>query len=718
MLDRFLRTRGKDRATAVSDVNKFLKYRGTPSHEDAVGLVHLSRPNEEAVEGSGFEAHFSSPAEKHALIARFFQTLATHRPLILWLDELHHSPESQALAKHLLNAVTQFPVLILATVQAEEVIEGSDMDARLRSLMAHDLASEIDLRPLDRQGQVTLIEEILGLEPVLAARVESQSGGNPQFAVQLVSTWVQRGILVPGPRGFTLAADSDQSIPESMLAIWSDRLEEVLSQHSEASAFAIELGAILGNEVQRGEWLEALRAAELPIPTALMSDLLRLRLIVTDNQRSDWSFIHALFREAVLERVHRHKRKTRWSSLCADVVTANAHSVTRKARLLVAADRTEEALMPLKNAVASEIAVGEWGRAHELRDLRKSILENFAVDPEGAHALSTEVTELMFVSRKERTAILEGRGKNLISWAEELEQWDAVTQLRMSTATGHLHAGRGERARELMIETLEVARRHHLPDTVEVLNRLCFLCIRTGDVAGAASFAREAGLTAEAWGNTIGVANAYTMMARANWQRGQIDDAKFYLNEAIIRYERTGCRRGLAEAWNTRGELARAANNLEAAEVAYLEADARFESCGSPAAAFAKLNLGSTYIMGGKFSRAKHILDALEETLKTSDQPAVVAVTQLARVNCFIDLKDWERVNADLSRLGTEITKLGLVDTDVAISGGMAARACEAAGMSNLARKAWEIVHRQFMALGRTEEAQEVAEKLNLTEAD
>ena len=54
-----------------------------------------------------------------------------------------------------------------------------------------------------------LVEELLRLDPGLAARVAERTDGNPLFAVQRVGDWVERGVLVPTARGLALDAGED-----------------------------------------------------------------------------------------------------------------------------------------------------------------------------------------------------------------------------------------------------------------------------------------------------------------------------------------------------------------------------------------------------------------------------------------------------------------------------------------------------------------------------
>ena len=156
--------------------------------------------------------------------------------------------------------------------------------------------------------------------------------------------------------------------------------------------------------------------------------------------------------------------------------------------------------------------------------------------------------------------------------------------------------GQHARGETHLNESLLIAKKHRLASQSQILRSMCFFKIRTGDLVQAFNAAREATLQAEQRGDTHGIAKGLAMMARVKWQAGDLDLAEFYLNEAEFRHIRIGYRRGLAEVWNTRGELARARHDLKTAEHAYREAVDRYELCGSVSAVFAKLNLGTTYV--------------------------------------------------------------------------------------------------------------------------
>ena len=124
-------------------------------------------------------------------------------------------------------------------------------------------ARRFELRPLGASGMISLVQDLLGLDIALATTLEQRCSGNPRFAVQLVSGWVERGLLQPSPSGFRLRDGADIAIPPDMLSLWQERLESVLAGRPESDAWAIEVAAMLGTEVQRMEWEDVLRTLDV-----------------------------------------------------------------------------------------------------------------------------------------------------------------------------------------------------------------------------------------------------------------------------------------------------------------------------------------------------------------------------------------------------------------------------------------------------------------------
>lgn len=706
-----LRVHHRSRADAIYAVQQHLTSIGMPHRDDAVALVEIARPTPLHQSGEGLSAQFESPEERVALLGRYFAALASTRPMVLWFDDFHHDDETMALAAHLLDHHPDAPILMVMTAATEAIHQDPARRERIASLVARPDTRHLELSPLDADGSIALIRELLGLDLVLASKVEQQCGGNPQFAVQLVSDWVERGLLVPSPSGFVLDRNADASIPTDMLALWRQRVASALGGYDDDDLAGLELGAILGRNVSPQEWEDALRLGGVEVNHDLMSELQRQRLVITNPKTKGWSFVHALFRAAILESVEQNGRTKQWSSIAADIVPADAQNVGRRARFLLAANRTEEALDPLYRTIVRFSRIGEHARARDLLTVRRDMMQSVTVEPRSRHALGSAVAMAMVAERDGRYAVLQQHGAEYIAWAEECEDWPAVVLLKLEFGNSFHAMGQVERSKEHIESALDVARTHRLPWVAAILNRMCFLAIRAGALDTAASHAREAVYAGELSGDMGDIGNAYSMLSRVAWQRGDNEQAQFFNAEATLRFEQSGSRLGLAEALNTEGEIARARGDYEAAERAYIAASARYRRSGSTYFVYPEINLAVTHIATGRFAEAKPILLEVDPILQRTGREVISLIVQLWLTTCAGHDGDWATVQTNLQTLGPALQRAAMFDSDIVRAGRAAAEQCAAAGQNESASMAWAIVVHQLDNLGRSDEADAIRDR-------
>jgi tetratricopeptide (TPR) repeat protein len=702
---------GLERADAIAQTHQHLSAKGMNDLDDAIGLVQLARPHERVDEGQGLSADFSNQTERIALLSRYFIALAKHRALILWLDNLHLASEGMALAEHLLKIDVDVPLMLLGTVATEEVHGGTELSNRFDELVSRPNTSRIQLKPLDTDGQVALIRELLGLDLALAATVEQRCGGNPQFAVQLVSDWVERGLLVPSEEGFTLRPGADTAIPNDMIAMWRQRLARAFAAYSSVETSAIELGAMLGTEVSREEWEDAMQVAGISPSVELMSELQRQRLIIPNAETKGWSFVHALFHAAVMEHAQHGGRTERWANVAAEILPPGDRSIARKAHLLVAANRAEDALGPLSEAILHEASNSEYGRSRQLFELRESILSKLPVDDDGQHALATAVCRYFQQQHNERYSVIQDIGPELIAWAERHEEWDFICRLKLDLGTSFMNQGQSEKGTPYIQSSLDLARKHRLPIVHAILNRMCYIAGATGKLGESVNYAREAIYIAELRGDVTGVGHAYMNLSRICRERGDAVAAEYHCQEARLRFERTGSRMGLADCYMTQGEQARARGDHAAAERAYLESAARYRGCGDANRLYAELNLAMTYLEMEKFTEAKQMLVEVRKQA-TPQASKLLLWIRLCNTCCIANEANWDLLETEIREVQAGLETIGIYDLDAAGAATICANLCEAQGRIDLAKPAWEIVINQLRNMDRNEEALAIENKI------
>jgi tetratricopeptide (TPR) repeat protein len=163
---------------------------------------------------------FTRPEERYQVVRRLLVRLSHERPVIAWLDDVHFSGDSLRYLLDLAGA-EHHPILVIATSR----VAVSDAAAELLDeLAAADGCTELRIDALGEAARLELVAQLIGLSSDLASEVVERAEGNPLFAVQLVGDWINRGVLVAGDRGFELAAGASREIPDDIHALWSERL--------------------------------------------------------------------------------------------------------------------------------------------------------------------------------------------------------------------------------------------------------------------------------------------------------------------------------------------------------------------------------------------------------------------------------------------------------------------------------------------------------------
>ncbi|MCA9494496.1 MAG: AAA family ATPase, partial [Myxococcales bacterium] len=415
-------------------------------------LVGLLRPDDGAA--------FGSPAERHGVVRRFVEKQAARRPVVLFLDDVHWSLDTLEFAHSLLRSVTEAPVLVLLVARDDLLVQ-----APLERAVLDDVAKvagtlKIPLLPLAEVDQRSLVEELLGLEGAVARLVEERSAGNPGFAVQLVGDWVQRGILLPGRRGFDLRDGAEVTLPDDLYTAWATRIEELLRGRPHDDRAALELAALLGQRVDRDEWRAACVARGLSPSADLVDTLLSLRLAVPDEAGApgSWKFAHAMLRESLERSAEEHLRAPALHRACAAMVATSGHpSRERLARHLLGAGSLEPALDPLVDAIEARNRAGEFDRADGLLELWEFAVGQLGLpdgDPRWVRGLRAAVAVHRYKDRPEQLLRICRQledGVRRHGWPEDL-----LVYVRMQEGRLARMAGDFDRAVELFREGLEL----------------------------------------------------------------------------------------------------------------------------------------------------------------------------------------------------------------------------------------------------------------------
>ena len=497
------------------------------------------------------------PAQR-AILGRVLRHLATERPVILWIDDLHLAPELMPLLASLL-AGPPTSCLILATSR--------QACADLESPMGRPkgvATTEIPVAPLPLADHLSLIQDLLGLPAELGLRVAKRSGGSPLFATQLVGDWVQRGILESSDDGFQVKAGASVEIPDSIHQVLCRRLEQVVGLR----APALELAATLGAEVDLREWQEACKEASLVADQDQLDRLLIHRL--AERTGAGWRFSHGMLAETLL-RIATEAGRAPGLSLAAarallaqatidvELQPARARSQIGRARLLAAGHPNQLARTDVTLA-RSQHLLGETESAvatatHALGVLRAAGDR----EGEGLALLTLGAVKLHLGHDNEATNHL----TEAIAIHHEMGNSAAEASAVSNLATLHADRGRLDEAGTLYQRALQLARSSGDRQREGiVLCNLAASLFHCGEYETGEAYLLECLVVVRETGHRRGEGFALTNLAALAMTRGEYSAAESHYREALAVHVETGDRmgqgfilNGLATLLLERGEL-------------------------------------------------------------------------------------------------------------------------------------------------------------------
>ncbi len=609
LVARHARCVDRRRNEVLGRVTRVLARQGVQDIDEVLTLTELIQPLRRE-EGLQLDRD-----ARQAAVLRYVGRLARRRPVVLVLDDVQWGLESLLFVERLLEE--RLPVLVVATVQEEDLADRHAEQVTLARLSRHERVLELALEPLGEEACRQLLRD-LGLEPALAARVAERSAGNPLFAVQVVGDQLERGALEPGPQGLRLAPGARIRLPEGLRRMWSSRLRNLLeSRPTWRQPLAV--AALLGVEVDLVEWGVACRLAGLEPPPELWPELVARRLATAEERRR--RFGSAMLREVcepspeLAPALHR---------ACAQALEA-LDQPGRRGRHLLLAGEGERGLEPLLEAVVRRVTEGRYPAAEDLLNRYDRACDELELGPEDPRRLVGLLRRAHLVSLQGRLSELEDCTRRLLEHAvpgEDLHRRTLLLESRRLRSTGALDAA------------LQLAREARDGAEGELLARCWYeeaLVLGGRGEALAAGVALDTALElapSAAWAG-----RAWLSHARMALGEGQTLEASAALDRALEAAPKEPFVTASAEL--IRARLLKRQGLAQLAEQSLRRAWKGLERIGHHAADEARLELARLLLEEGRSSEAR---THLRSCLEGSDQPEVVAGARLGLLVCAADL--------------------------------------------------------------------------------
>jgi DNA-binding CsgD family transcriptional regulator len=274
-------------------------------------------------------------------------------PVLLVLEDLHWADTSTLdLVVYLAHNLGDRPVLVLATVRADEPPAAERMRRLAEGVRRSGSAVLLELGPLERAELARLLAARAGGSATGAATeaIVARSEGNPFFAEQLLAA--------AGPRGGEL--------PRSLRDLLLQRVARLDRSTQEVLRLAAAAGRDVGYPLLRGTG---------GLPEQQLRESLRQAvehgILVAEPDTSSFRFRHALLAEAIYATILPGEREALHARLADELARSGAATPAELAPHWAAAGRTPEALVASVEAARQAQAV--FGLAEAAAHLERAL---------------------------------------------------------------------------------------------------------------------------------------------------------------------------------------------------------------------------------------------------------------------------------------------------------------------------------------------------------
>ncbi|MEZ4460347.1 MAG: protein kinase [bacterium] len=276
--------------------------------------------------------------EKRTAVMRALSAMSKQRVVIVVCDNVEHLRDIWTLARLMFDE--GIPALLLAATNAQVLPE-------LEAILSHPAVEEMRLTPLPDDDIADMANQLVWMNEATVDALVRKADGYPGRAVQWLTSWVERDLLMPTPQGFQMRR---RAMDESLSDAAQRAAEVVLAQFSAADQRALGVAATFGTRFNTQMWFDTMALLKISPQPDLLERAVRLGLLDRDTEGREYEFSDLLLFDTFLEGLARDGLQAQIHEACAQILTQTSGKTRDPARLerLVnhwsAAGRFEEAL--------------------------------------------------------------------------------------------------------------------------------------------------------------------------------------------------------------------------------------------------------------------------------------------------------------------------------------------------------------------------------------
>lgn len=636
------------------------------------------------------EALLWSTSERAELLAHYVRGLGDERRLLFLIEE----PDADALAV-LASLRTRLapegdagstPRVLAVLCVRDEALAGDPERERALTALA-DL--EIALEPLAGIERRDFVAQMLGLSGPAADEVAERTEGNPLYAMQLVGDWIERGMLAPGPAGYKLVGE-----PPAMAASLRELVESQVAALERAlgdDIGPVEVGAVLGPQVDHTLWLAACRAAGVEPDVRTLMSLYALR--AAEPRPGGWAFSQSMLREVLLEGLREASvggdvRAIGIFTACADTLEGAGRRDVHTALLRLASGDAQRAVETLRELASSSILnLGGAATARLVRGFEAAL---------GAAqvAQADELWGELYVIRSRslgRSGDLDGcrHWANLAESRAELYGW-TLTRVQAWGILGNLAQLEGNHPASISYtkRALAALGEDGPADLRGKLHRnLTYYLQMTGALAQAEHHASEGIRLSELANDEAGTIDALVAAISVAAKREDYARGAQFAERAVELAARGNTPHTAPRALLVAGQMARRNGDVALARDYLQRAERAEQEIGEPSR-YSVLNLAVLDLEDGRYEDAAPLIERAREAVRLNGPAYLQSIVHLCAAVCAAGLGHWPTYDRELEACATRFDALPFYERSVVELTEMADRICTGAGFPERAARA------------------------------
>jgi class 3 adenylate cyclase len=394
-------------------------------------------------------------------IEEFFIRSCQHRPIALFLDNIHWSDENSLETLKSLSQVMRPLPFFMVCIARPSLFEHQPNWGK--DLPSH---TQVMLKSLAPEKAHQLVKEILRRVPEipnsLIELITNRSDGNPYYIEELIKMMIDEGIIVPNILEWRIEAQklSNIRIPQTLAGVIQARLDALPRPEREVLQKAAVVGRVFWESVLMEMNTDPATSDRQTLQDLLKSlqarELIFARKTSSLSQTSEYIFKHHILQEVTYQQVLKRQRRIYHEQIANWLIAQSGERADEYAVLI--AEHFEQAENRPQAAEwyrrAGQQAAAQFANQDALRLLQRSI-ELLA--PDALHSryscLLTRVKIYDFLGmRTEQTADLESLGQ----LAEALQQDQLRAEVCLLCAEYALNMGNYNETQQLIQRTLQL----------------------------------------------------------------------------------------------------------------------------------------------------------------------------------------------------------------------------------------------------------------------